>query len=169
MFFEKSDEAQSTGDSWLSKVWNHPLSPIPDAVYINLSATGAFVGGGGVDVGVAVPLKGSNAFNFYLYRTFKFKLGAHVSVGANLGIAKYLGDLNNFDFVSTFGGKSAGIEGDYSFLGAGVWNSSTDKYGGVLFGEDVGIGAGIGGSTTSADTWLKQIPSPIDPILWLFK
>lgn len=135
------------GASWLSKAWNSDIARfyIPDVVYVNGSGVLTFLGGGGVDVGLALPLRGKSAGTVYLFSTLKGKAGLHGGVSVNIGRSNYLGPANLFDFTTTFGGKSSGLEGDYYF-GASISASEYDLHGNSLLSIDIGVGPGIGGS-----------------------
>jgi RHS repeat-associated protein len=135
------------GESWLSKAWNSDIarSYIPDVISVSGSGVLTFLGGGGAEVGLALPLRGQDAGKVYLYGTLKGKVGLHGGVSVNIGQSNYLGPVNLFDFDATFRGKSSGIEGDY-FFGAGISVSELDRYGNSLLSIDLGVGPGIGGS-----------------------
>jgi hypothetical protein len=143
-----SKSGQAGGDeSCLTKAWNSDIVRlyIPDVVYVNGAGMLTFLGGGGADGGLALPLRGQDAGKVYLYGTFKGKAGLHGGVGVNIGRSNYLGPVNFFDFDATFAGKSAGIEGDYIF-GASMSVSEYDQFGNVLLSIDAGVGPAIGGS-----------------------
>jgi hypothetical protein len=131
----------------VSKAWNSDIARfyIPDALYVNGSGVLTFLGGGGADVGFALPLRGKSAGTVYFYSTLKGKAGLHGGVSVNNGRSNYLGPANLFDFDATFRGKSSGVEGDY-IIGLSISASEYDRYGNTLLSIDVGVGPGIGGS-----------------------
>lgn len=114
-------------------------------IYANGSGVLTFIGGGGFDAGLALPLRGQDAGKLYSFSTFKGKLGLHGGVSVNIGSSSYLGPVTNFDFDASFKGNSSGIEADY-IIGMSLSISGYDKYGNILLSRDIGVGPGIGGS-----------------------
>ena len=135
------------GENWLNKTWNSDFYRcyFPDVIYVNISGVLTYLGGGGADVGLALPLRGKTSGTVYIYSTLKGKAGLHGGVSVNWGRSYYLGSANLFDFDATFGGKSSGIEGDY-LIGASISASEYDRHGNSLLSIDFGVGPGIGGS-----------------------
>jgi hypothetical protein len=131
----------------LSDAWNSDIARlyIPDVIYVNGSGVLTFIGGGGADGGLALPLRGQDAGKVYLYGTLKGKAGLHGGVSFNIGRSNYLGSVDLFDFDVTFKGRSAGIEGDY-IIGVGISASEYDQYGNTILSIDIGVGPSVGGS-----------------------
>ena len=76
---------------------------------------------------------------------------------ANIGRAYYTGDINNYNFEKSFKGDSSVLEGDY-IIGTSISFSAEDEFQKMLIMYDMGIGAGIGGSTNiGSRTYKKKI------------
>ncbi|SMO46799.1 RHS repeat-associated core domain-containing protein [Saccharicrinis carchari] len=142
-----SNELWDYGGKLINKVWNSDFARfcVPDVVYINGSGVLTFIGGGGGDGGLALPLRGEDAGMVYLYGTLKGKAGLHGGASINFGRSNYLGSVDLFDFDTTFKGNSSGIEGDH-IIGASISASEYDKYGNILLSIDIGVGPSVGGS-----------------------
>ena len=143
------------GGNWFSDIWNSSLARvyIPDVYYFNFSGSLVFLGGGGADVGLALPMRGEDSGKLYLFGTFKGKAGLHGGVSFNVGRSNYIGPANLFDFDETFGGLSNHVEADY-ILGVSISSSQQDKYGNTLFSGEVGIGPSVGGSAGIGKTYV---------------
>jgi len=104
------------------------------------------VGGGSVNTGYALPIRGKDAFHLYKTTTLILKGGAHGNIGVNLGYSSYVGDARNFDFEKSFGGTGTrGFDSDIIF-GIGGTVSTIDSNRGRLYSFDIGFGLSVGAS-----------------------
>ena len=144
-------------NSTLNKAWNSDIARmiIPDVIFINGSGVLTFLGGGGADVGLALPLRGEDAGSYYLYSTLKGKAGYHLGVGLNYGQGNFLGNVDDFDFDESFSGVSYGMESD---IGVGISSSIAPiENKGILWTREAGAGYGIGASFNINYTYLYKI------------
>jgi hypothetical protein len=147
--------------NWVSNWWNThwTAKSVPDVIYINVGAVYNFVGGGAVQTGYVLPIRGKNAFHLYSTVTLVFKGGLHGNVGINIGYSTYSGgDARNFDFENTFGGKGTrGYDWDIIF-GFGSTYSQPDASGGRLYSLDFGVGLSVGASiNVGSVTYVNRI------------
>jgi len=116
---------------------------IPDVMTVEVSGVLSFMGGAGIDFGVALVTRGIHAGNLYGYKTQRAKAGFHGGVSINGGGSRYTGPANQIDFEKLFRGYSGSIELDY-VVGICVGESNKDIHGHRIISADIGIGPGIG-------------------------
>jgi RHS repeat-associated protein len=135
------------GKEYLSYIWNSDLMRLQtgDALYFDASGVLDFVGGGGYEAGIIMPLRGKEAFSVYAFDTYKGKIGLHGGVGINFGKAWYTGSVHNMEFASSYPGLSQSVELDY-YLGTEFTIGSMDIHGNRWLSLDVGVGPAVGGS-----------------------
>ncbi len=121
-----------------------------DVIYLSLSGDLTFVGGGGYEGMLMIPLRGPQAFNGYVTDTYKLKFGVHLSGSINAGKAVYNGNINDID-IQSLTKTSYGIEGDYIY-GGSAWMSPDEKNRIRWWGTSSGLGPGIGGSIYAGHT-----------------
>jgi hypothetical protein len=152
--------ASKDDNNWLSDLWNNSIISkiIPDVIYINQGSIYNFVGGAGYTSGYALPIRGKDAFHLYSTFTLLAKVGAHGSIGINIGYSSYVGDARNFDFDVSFGGKGTrGFDSDI-ILGISGNVSVADQFGGILYSYSIGLGPSIGASLNiGSETYVKRI------------
>jgi RHS repeat-associated protein len=146
--------------SGLSNWWNSHWTAkvIPDVLYINVGAVYNFVGGGSVNTGYAIPIRGKDALHVYKTTTLIFKGGAHGNIGINIGYSSYTGDARNFSFEKSFGGTGTrGFDSDI-IIGIGASVSSIDANFGRLYSYEIGFGPSIGASISIGSiTYVKRL------------
>ena len=141
------------------QMWNSDIARvfIPDVVYINVSGVGVVGAGTGLDLGVALPLRGQDAGKYYLYSTFKGRGGVHAGASFNVGTSSYIGPVDEFDFERSFYGESYGAEFDWEVIGVSL-SLSKDANENYLLSKDFGIGIGTGYSAGVGTTKGGAIP-----------
>jgi RHS repeat-associated protein len=145
-FAKNFGQNRSIGDH-LYDAWNSDISRFlfGDAIYFSLPGDLTFVGGGGYEGMLFIPIRGEYAFNAYITDTYKLKGGGHIGVGVNAGVARYNGpveDINPYKLE----GQSIGVDVDLGAAGTGGWAAIDGNNQITWFGGYGGLGPAIGGS-----------------------
>lgn len=136
-----------TNHSMVSVYWNSDLvrGITGDAIIYSVSWDLSFVGGGGWEGQLIIPLRGPQAFNGYVTDTYKLKGGGQLGVSVNRGTSYYIGPANE---VNVYSMRNIGysLDGNFKIVGASI-SASFDAQGNMTWlGYSVGAGPGIGGS-----------------------
>ncbi len=140
----------ATTSSWWDDVCDYcvtikdaAMSLVPDAITVNVSFDFAFLGGGDYEAGYAFVFKGPDAGHLYSFDTYNFALGFHAEATLNVGAYYYTGNVNDLNFMDSFGGRGCQIELDY-LGGLSFGSSSLDKQEECLWFVGLGYGASVG-------------------------
>lgn len=133
----------ATTSSWWDDVCDYCVTIKDAAITVNVSFDFAFLGGGDYEAGYAFVFKGSDAGHLYSFDTYNFALGFHAEATLNVGAYYYTGNVNDLNFMNSFGGRGCQIGFDY-LGGLSFGSSSLDKQEECLWFVGLGYGASVG-------------------------